>query len=124
MGKLFLLLLILVFAVLVNPTLRSKVAPHAEGVLSPIYEWSTRSRIKEMERALETDQAMGRPLPDRRTFPRFLQEHYPGQDTTDAWGTAFYIRRTRRAVVVGSAGPDRQMNTEDDIQTNAIPLTN
>lgn len=124
MGKLFLFVLIVVVAVLLNPTLRGKVAPHAEGVLSPVYEWSTRSRMKEMQRALEAEQAAGRGLPDKKTFSQFLRDHYPGQDSTDAWGTAFYVRQTRRDLVVGSAGRDRVVGNADDIKTDAIPLRN
>lgn len=46
---------------------------------------------------------------------QLVAEKYLSQGTHDAWGTQFVVECTAAKVVVRSAGPDRALNTSDDV---------
>ena len=124
MSKLFSLLLLLIGAVVLVPSLRARAIPHVQPALDPFYEWSARNRVNEIVGLLHQETTLGRQVPSSRELPGFLE----GRDTkegagTDPWGTPFFIRNTRTAYYVGSAGRDRTPNTPDDILSPPQPRT-
>ena len=121
MGRFLLLLLIGVFAVVVNPNLRAKAEPYVQPVLDPVYEWQTTGRVNEIAKAILTQTDMDRPPPTSRTFGEFLQHRYASEAAArDSWGTPYYLRRSHRSITVGSAGPDRKVGTADDIRSDPV----
>jgi hypothetical protein len=103
-------------ALLATPQVREWLAPRAQPLLNPVYEWSAHSRVKEIARLLETRRSAAKPLPTTRTFSAFLKEEFVREDATlDPWGTPLYLRKQRGALVVGSAGRDGEAATADDI---------
>lgn len=115
MGRV-LLVLLLAAAALASPDVRGRVKPYVQPALDPVYEWSTRSRVKEIARMIQTDRAAGRSTPTPKNFPQFLERRYPGEGgVTDPWGTPYYLLKQRAGTSVGSAGADGVRGTADDI---------
>lgn len=115
MGRV-LLVLVLAAAALASPAVRGRLQPHVQPALDPVYEWSTRSRVNEIARMIQTDRAAGRSTPTPKTFPEFLERRYPGDGgATDPWGAPYYLVKARAGTSVGSAGADGVRGTPDDI---------
>lgn len=116
MGRLLLILVVVLLAVAINPTLRGRAQPYVQPALNPVYEWSARSRVKEIARMLEADRTGGRDLPAAAEIPDYLRRRFSTADGhLDPWGTAYYLRPGRREATVGSAGRDRTPGTADDL---------
>ena len=116
MGRVLLVILVAA-AALASPTVRAKLKPHVQPALDPVYEWSTRSRVSEIVRALKTERARGRAVSDGDAFAGFLEQRFPGGGAVDPWGTPYYLKNERRTgLVVGSAGRDSLPGTADDIR--------
>ena len=124
MSKLFSLLLLVVGAVVLVPSLRARAVPHVQPAIDPFYEWSARNRVKEIVGVLRQQTTLGRQLPSSRDLPAFLESHDTRQGAgTDPWGTPFFLRSTRTTFMVASAGRDRTPNTPDDILSAPQPRT-
>lgn len=125
MGRLTLLILLLLIAAVVNPSLRAEAAPyakpHVDRALSPFYEWSVRHRLGEISRALQERRARGAEHPNTGELSQFLQSFYR-DDTAhlDPWGMPFYITADGPTVRVSSAGRDGMIGTFDDVFSAAI----
>jgi len=116
MSKLFGFLILLIGAIVLVPQLRARAMPYAQPALNPFYEWSARNRVNEIVGILHEEETLGRPIPDPASFARFVaQRNFKKDAAQDPWGTPFYLRVTRKAYFVGSAGKDRLPNTPDDI---------
>ena len=130
--KKVLLLLLLVLLFLTVPSLRTLAspvidpvgeniavlaAPLVNKVRTPFLEWKARDETRAIVNLLRDHEAIGRPLPRPREFHDFLQRRYSvNRDGLDPWAMPYYIKYTDQAVVVGSAGPDLEPDTDDDIQ--------
>lgn len=116
MSKLLSFLLLLIGSVVLVPALRARAMPYAQPALNPFYEWSARNRVNEIVELLHEEETLGRSIPDPRNFASFVERRDFQKDAAqDPWGTPFYLRVTRKAYFVGSAGKDRLPNTPDDI---------
>ena len=116
MSKLLGFLLLLIGAVVLVPALRERAMPYVAPALNPFYEWSARNRINDIVEILHEEETLGRSIPDPRNFASFVARRDFQKDAAqDPWGTPFYLRVTRKAYFVGSAGRDRLPNTPDDI---------
>lgn len=116
MTRLIFVLIFVLIAVVLNPTLRTRVEPHLGFALDPVYGWQVRGKVAEIARGLQSDLAAGRALPPERGFSDYLRRRYPGEDShLDPWGTPYFLARARNGVQIGSAGPDRARGTQDDI---------
>jgi hypothetical protein len=116
MGRLLLVILVAA-AALASPDVRAWLQPHVQPALDPVYEWSTRSRVSEIARVLNTEKASGRAVPDAKAIQGFLETRFPGGGSLDPWGTPYYLRtERRRGQFVGSAGRDLVPGTADDIR--------
>jgi hypothetical protein len=57
------------------------------------------------------------PLPNPREFARFLDnQRYIPRGALDPWQTPYLLTVTRDSIVVGSAGPDQERGTGDDLR--------
>ena len=117
MSRIVWILVFLLAAVVLVPSLRERAMPQLEFALNPIYEWEAKNRVNSIYRVMERARAEGTPLPRPRDFQRFLTEREGADAATDPWGQPFFLVRERRSFRVSSAGPDRRPNTADDIQS-------
>jgi hypothetical protein len=115
MGRFFAVLLLAIVLVIVSRPLREKVEPHVQFALNPIYSWSAKNRVAELEKLLEDQKSLSRPLPAPRDFLHFIQDQDPGGGGVDPWGNPYYMLATRTTFQVGSNGKDGQQGTDDDI---------
>lgn len=115
---LFLCALLTAFA---SPTARERIRPYLDPVLDPAFEWSTRSRVSEIARKIETERAAGRPIPQPGSIADFVNRNYPQAGAElDPWGVAFHLTRANNHLRVVSAGRDRTLNTADDVTSPPI----
>ncbi len=115
--------LVLAFILLlaISATQRERIYNDTYFLREPFYKRSAASQVEEIARILEAEVAQGGDLPTRLTFPEFLQAKFPDPEkTVDPWGTPYYIQNELYAARVGSAGPDRQVGTEDDIRSRLV----
>jgi len=115
MRKFFLLLLAALVVVLVSRPLREKAQPHVQFAIDPIYGWSAKNRVGELEKLLEQQVSAGRTIPSPRDFMGFIAREDPSGGGVDPWGTPYYMISTRTTFQVGSAGANRQAGDADDI---------
>ena len=115
MGRFFAVLLLAIVVVIVSRPLREKVEPHVQFALDPIYGWSAKNRVGELEKLIEDQKSMGRPRPGPRDFLQFIQQMDPTGGGVDPWGNPYYLITTRTTFQVGSNGKDGQQGTDDDI---------
>ena len=130
--KKLLLLLLLVLLFLTVPELRAFGAPVIDpvgagivrlseplvsAVRTPFMEWKARDEARALVKLLQDQEAIGSPLPRPRQFQDFLARRWiVDRGGLDPWGVPYYLRYTDREIQVGSAGPDLEPDTEDDIR--------
>lgn len=127
MRRWILLLGLLGFAALINPTMRARAEPyarpHIDRVLSPVYEYSVGVRVKDIARRLQEATAQGDEMPTSAELSNFVVGYYQGVDAdTDPWGVRYFLRGNGSRYHVVSAGPDRIPDTEDDIRSPWVTL--
>lgn len=115
MGRIFWILVLALVAVLTVPPLRERARPQIEFALNPLYRWEAKNRVNEIYRVLERERAQGGAIPLPQNFNTFLVERDGAGAAVDPWNVPFFLVATRRSYHVGSAGPDRQRGTADDI---------
>lgn len=115
MSRLLGLLVLLLVAVLLVPALRERAAPQIDWALGPLYRWETKNRLNEIHRVLAREHATGGTLPSAREFPEYLRNREGEEAVHDRWGEPFFLEVDRGSFRVGSAGPDREQGTGDDI---------
>lgn len=127
MRRFMLLLGLLGFAALINPTMRAAAEPYArpylDTILSPIYEYSVGVRVKDISRRLQEATAQGDDMPSAAEFSNFVVGYYRGVEAdVDPWGVRYFLRGNDSRYRVVSAGPDRVPDTGDDIQSPWVTL--
>ena len=120
MGKITLLILLVGVFALINPSMRERAMPYArpylEKGLAPVYEYSVKTRTKDIARRLQEAAAAGEQMPTPAEFSNFLVRYYNGVDADlDPWGQPYYLRGSDMQYRAVSAGPDRAPDTGDDI---------
>jgi hypothetical protein len=126
----FLILLLLILAVLLIPSLRQRAQPRIdtsrewlgqklEGPLSPVLTpyrtIKTQERMGEAVRFLIRDRNRGVDAPRPNAFDDYLQRHEIL--AVDGWGVPFVLDQDPDSLSIISVGPDLQFSTEDDIVT-------
>jgi hypothetical protein len=121
LSRIILIVLLLVLGVLVTPSLRTRALPHVQFALNPVYSWHARNELRDIERFIERT----RVLPEPRNFPAHLERERGHNSSVDPWGNPYYLLRDRQTYRVGSAGPDGEPGTADDLLTapQRIPRT-
>lgn len=121
MSKLVWCLVLLVAAVVFIKPLRERVRPEFELALNPLYEWTVRNEVKDLQRLVAREQATSGTIPKASEFQRFIESREGADAALDSWGEPYYLTLTRRTYAIGSSGPDRERNTADDIRTEPLP---
>lgn len=125
----FLLVLILGLGVVFGvPSLRAKVMPKIEPVLTklglgdrlanPIKRRTAENEMRVIVQKLEEDILEKRKkLPTEKTFPQWVYANTRlAKRGVDPWGNKYYLSRLGQQMEVGSNGPDSTRNTEDDVR--------
>ncbi|MFO7262275.1 MAG: hypothetical protein DIU52_014065 [bacterium] len=132
--KLFLILVFTGGAAMSVPDLRARARPHLEPAfgdvmdwwaarLEPVTEtawrWSAANELRAALRSLREAAQRGQPLPDPEHFHTYvMQLHLSGRGGRDPWGSPYYLIVTRDSLIGGSAGPDGERDTADDIRVS------
>lgn len=134
MKKLILLLLLIFLLVLSVPDLRTFAAPvidpigeriavlsepAVERVRAPFFRWKAEDEASALAKILQDQEAIGARLPRPREFQSFIQRRWvASREGLDPWGVPYYLEYTAHDVVVGSAGPDLEPGTSDDVRVS------
>ncbi|HEX7089840.1 MAG TPA: hypothetical protein VF192_06870 [Longimicrobiales bacterium] len=129
--KIFLVLVVLGGAMMTVPALRAWARPHLEPafgdvmdwwgahlrpLVDPALRWSARNELRSVVRSLKEASQIGQPLPNPSEFRAYVtQRHLSGRGGNDPWGTPYYLVVTEDSLIGGSAGPDRERGTADDV---------
>lgn len=116
MTRLILLIILGLVAALYFPDSRHMVLEKASPILTPVFRWQTGHELNEVARSLQTleRENYGR-LPNRRQWPGWIESNFFGEAARDSWGNVYFLTIQRDSFHVSSAGPDRVVNTVDDI---------
>lgn len=136
MTKKLLLLLLLILLFLSVPPLRSFASPVVDPVgeklavlaeplvvkvRTPFLAWKAKDEARAILLLLREQEAMGQQLPTSNSFRAWLRQRFrANREGLDPWGVPYYLTYTSDGAVVGSAGPDLERNTADDI-TEILP---
>lgn len=130
MKQLLLALLLVFFLSMAVPPLRARAMPKyraagswvwgvLDGPLTPVITpWrrlQTKSEMSRIANLLITWRNRGYPPPTTEELPRFMFRGSLDSTATDHWGTPYAIGSKPDTVYVRSAGPDRELGTEDDL---------
>lgn len=132
--KLFVLLLLFAAASATIPALRERVEPRVVPVWDsglrrldpvidwakvPIDRWAAQHEAEAIARMVRSRAQMSNSLPLPSEFKDYLRRNWRGgKQGLDPWGNWYYLVVTRDSITVGSAGPDGERNTEDDIRAS------
>ena len=116
MSRLFLMIVLGISAAVYFPDSRQAIIDRAMPVLTPLL---TRGANNEMGsiagKLLDYDQ-IGRPLPNRRQWLRWLEDNFPGESSVDPWGNVYQFYLWADSFAIFSYGPDKERGTEDDVR--------
>ncbi len=116
MFKVVLLILVLLGAAFYFPQTRPVVVDTLAPVLDPVLSWQTRGEMEGIVRELQTLTRQGSDLPTPgASFDAWMLRNFMGGSKTDAWGVNYTLKVWRDSVGVVSNGPDREIETPDDI---------
>lgn len=130
MIKVILVIVVLLVGVLLTPALREPIEPQIDQVqaflgdklegpmtpvLTPFRRLKTRNEIGKAITALLHVRNRGYPPPEASAFTEFLVREVDDEDGLDAWGSPYVIVLKPDSVAVVSPGPDRELDTEDDV---------
>lgn len=130
MKKLILVLVVVAAATGTVPQLRERVEPVVGPaidtatraasatmtlVANSIFRWTVQRELRLILDQLELHLAGGQRLPPPDEFPAFLRRNRMG-GSIDPWGGEYYLMLARDSIIVGSAGPDGEPGSEDDLR--------
>jgi hypothetical protein len=122
--------LLLFIGVLLTPALRRPIEPQLESarlflgdkfdgplspVVNPFRRLKARSEIGKAITELLQDRNTGYPPPEPLEFTTYMIRKVRDTDGVDPWGSAYIIVLKQDSVAVVSPGPDRAINTDDDV---------
>jgi hypothetical protein len=109
------LVLALGVALYVDST-RAVILERAGPLLDPYFVMATESEMRKVAEDLQLYERenFGR-LPDRKSFPAWVDRQYAGGAGVDSWGSAYEYTLARDSFFLRSPGPDRLRATDDDI---------
>lgn len=130
MIKVIFVVLLLFVGVLLTPALRRPIEPQLDAarlflgerlegplspVLNPFRRLEARSEIGKTITELVQDRNRGYPPPEPVEFTSYIVRKVRDADGIDPWGSAYLIVLKQDSVAVVSPGPDRAMDTDDDV---------
>ncbi len=123
MFKVVLFLLVLLGAALYFPQTRLVVVDTLGPVVNPVLIWQTKGEIERIGRELQTLAREGSDLPPPgESFENWMSKNFLGGAKTDAWGMGYSMRVWRDWVTIVSNGPDKEIDTADDIVFQAVAV--
>jgi hypothetical protein len=121
MSRILAVLVLILAAVILVPTLRERAGPQIEWALTPMYRWETKNRVNDVMRVLARERAQGATLPRPRDFERFMEARTGSPMARDPWGEPLFLEVSREGFRIGSTGQDRLRGTPDDILSQLSP---
>jgi hypothetical protein len=119
--KVVLILLVLLGAAFYFPQTRPVVVDTLAPVMNPVLTWQTRGEMEGIVRELQTLSRQGNDLPTPgESFNAWMLRNFMGGSKTDAWGVNYTLRIWRDSIGIVSNGPDREIETADDIMETAM----
>ncbi|MGD2121098.1 MAG: hypothetical protein PVJ76_05110 [Gemmatimonadota bacterium] len=116
MFKIILILLVLFGAALYAPQTRPVVLETISPVVNPVLGWQTKGEMDRIVRELQTRVEQGSSLPEPgNPFQGWMNRHFFGGASVDAWGVAYTLQIKRDSVQLVSNGPDQEIGTADDM---------
>ncbi len=98
------------------PDSRRVLVDKTKALWTPVAEWSTKQRMREVAEDVVDEERTTGQLPDRRNWRQWLDYRYTMEQTkTDAWGTMYDLRVFPDSIAIVSYGPDKHRGTPDDI---------
>lgn len=117
MTRLVLLIILGIVAAFYFPDSRALIMEKAQPALTPFYKWQTKKEMNEIARSLQDyERENFGSLPDRRSFPRWLEQNFHGETAKDTWGGLYALQARSDSFFVISKGPDLVYRTDDDIR--------
>lgn len=126
MGKLFLLFLVALGAALYFPDTRAKLIdrldPVIQPALGPLRAGSTREELRQIAQDLQGYERLTDKVPTNgEAFRKWLYDQYAtASNYQDSWGSEFRYRVSQDSFAVVSPGPDRTLNTGDDLSVSRV----
>ncbi len=116
MGRVILMIILGVSAAMYFPDSRQAIIDRAMPVLTPILTRAANNEMRTItDELLDYDQ-IGRELPSRRLWLKWLNENFPGESSIDPWGNVYQYYPWADSLALISYGADKARGTEDDIQ--------
>ena len=88
----------------------------ARSLMQPLFVSQARGELKQIRARLETDLRTGGRLPTGRQFHQFLRRNQMAGGGSDPWGMPYTLERGRESIEVVSPGPDKILDTPDDLR--------
>lgn len=124
MGRIILLAILALVASLAIPATRPVVLEQAAPLLYPLHKWQTTGEMEEISRDIASYERTYYKLPvARASFPKWLERNFVPETAQDTWGTGYELRVWPDSFAILSAGPDRTIETEDDLRHLTLRLT-
>jgi len=94
-----------------------EVRPAVELAFVPFQRWLAEHELRAIAIELRRRGLTFQSIPHPREFSKFLERsRFSSRGALDPWGTPYTLTLTRDSIIVGSAGPDRERGTEDDLR--------
>jgi len=114
--KIILFILVLFGAALYAPQTRPVVLETLAPIINPILRWQTSGEMGRIVRELQARIEQGSSLPaPGEAFQGWMDRHFVGGASIDAWGGDYTLQVRRESVVLVSNGPDGEDGTPDDL---------
>jgi hypothetical protein len=130
--KWVIILIIAVGAAFGIPSIRARIAPPLEPVLTrlgpigkaiqtPAKRFNAKNEADVIVRKVADWKLQNRPMPTERGFTKWIQQNMRGleRDGMDPWGNPYYLVRADKHISVGSSAQDGVPHTDDDIRASA-----
>ena len=116
MGRVFLMIILGVSAAFYFPDSRQAIVDRAMPVLTPLLTRAANNEMRQISDELLNYDQIGRTLPTRRGWLRWLEDNYPGENSIDPWGNVYQFYSWSDSLALISYGPDKERGTEDDVR--------
>ncbi len=124
MGKIILLAILAIAVGFAVPTTRPMLLEKVSPVLYPLHSWQTMGEMEEIAREIGSFERTYYKLPvQRASFTRWLERNFVEETAFDTWGTGYVLDVWPDSFAVKSAGPDKEIGTEDDLRHLTLRLT-
>ncbi|GMR13788.1 MAG: hypothetical protein BMS9Abin29_2006 [Gemmatimonadota bacterium] len=116
MSRVILMVILGLAAAMYFPDSRQAIIDRAMPVLTPILTRAANSEMRRISDELLRYDRIGRELPSRREWLRWLDAQFPGESSLDPWGSVYQFRFWADSLALTSNGPDKDLGTEDDVR--------